>query len=208
MVGSGCKNHPLPCASEAAARLPGVAACQWWILALPLLFLCQQCHPGALVPPRKRKPESKHAAANLPHVSTWSVEEVKGRRLGFQKDAKSAAEMREGLSPGRRNSGQDGKMESPDVDIAAMSKAQHRGRATQSALRVGRALEDEVILVTGALRGAGRNSISGSRARSAIGGAEAHHKQRTFRWAEQRAVLATAMERRLGLAVICLRNRE
>ena len=53
-------------------------------------------------------------------------------------------------------------------------KAQHRGRATQCALRVDRALEDEVMLATGALRGAGRNSISGSRARSSIGEAAAH----------------------------------
>jgi len=53
-------------------------------------------------------------------------------------------------------------------------KAQHDGRATQSALRVGRALEDAVMRVTGALHGAGRCSVSGSRARSAIGQAEAH----------------------------------
>ena len=64
---------------------------------------------------------------------------LKGRRLGFQKDAKSesAAEMREGLSAGRRNSGQGGKMESPDVDIAAMSKssAPWQGNAVRVASR-------------------------------------------------------------------------
>ena len=67
-------------------------------------------------------------------------------------------------------------MESPDVDIAAMSKssAPWQGNAVRVASRQSRALEDEVMLVTGALRGAGRNSISGSRARSAIGEAEAH----------------------------------
>ena len=158
MVGSGCKNHPLPCASEAAARLPGVAACQWWILALPLLFLCQQCHPGPLVPPRKRKPESKHASANLPHVSTWSVEEVERaptRISRVRRTRRPRWNRRTWIS-------------------LRCQKAQHRGRAMQSALRVDRALEDEVMLATGALRGAGRNSISGSRARSSIGEAAAH----------------------------------
>jgi hypothetical protein len=104
------------------------------------------------------QPESKQAAANLPHVSTWSVEEVE--RAPTRISRPSAAEGREisgrdtgeGLSAGRRNSGQGGKM-----------KSQHRGRATQSVLRVGRALEDQVMRVTGALRGAGRNSISGTR---------------------------------------------
>jgi len=62
--------------------------------------------------------------------------------------------MREGLSAGRSNLGQGGKMELLDVDIAAMSKgSQHCGRATQSAWRVGRALEDAMMRVTGALRG-------------------------------------------------------
>ena len=56
-------------------------------------------------------------------------------------------------------------MESPDVDITAMSK---NSPCCEWA-------ERSKMLVTGALRGAGRNSISGSRARSAIGGeAEAH----------------------------------
>jgi len=52
---------------------------------------------------------------------------LKGRRLGFQKDAKSAAEM-----------------ESPEWMSLRCQTAQHRGRATQSALRVDRALEDEI----------------------------------------------------------------
>jgi len=39
---------------------------------------------------------------------------------------------------------------------------------------VGRALEDAVMHVTGSLRGAERYSISGSRASSTIGEAEAH----------------------------------
>jgi len=52
-------------------------------------------------------------------------------------------------------------------------KVQHRGRATQSALRVGRALEDAVMRVTGALCGAERCSVWDSQARSAIGEAEA-----------------------------------
>ena len=147
MVGSGCKNHPLPCASEAAARLPGVDACQRWILALPLLFLCQQCHPGPLVPPRKRKPESKHAAANLPHVSTWSVEEAErapnprlsaaeGREIRVGgRDAGGPLRRTKELGP-RREDGIAGR--GYRCDVKKLSTA-----ATQSALRVGRALEDD-----------------------------------------------------------------
>jgi len=46
-------------------------------------------------------------------------------------------------------------MESPDVDIASMSKssAPWQGNAVRVASRQSRALEDEVMLVTGALRG-------------------------------------------------------
>ena len=76
-----------------------------------------------------------------------------------------------------------------------VQKAQHCGRATQSALRVGRALEGAVMRVTSALRGGEAQTIS----EQCAGWHFVHEPQ---------AVLATATERRLGLAVICLRHRE
>ena len=135
--------------------------CQELLLASGGSSHCLSCFYASSVtlgPSSLLENASQSQSMRRPTYSTYPLgrsKKLKGRRLGFQKDA--AAEM-----------------ESPDVDIAAMSKAQRRGRATQCALRVDRALEDEVMLATGALRGAGRNSISGSRARSSIGEAAAH----------------------------------
>ena len=135
--------------------------CQELLLASGGSSHCLSCFYASSVtlgPSSLLEKASQSQSMRRPTYSTYPLgrsKKLKGRRLGFQKDA--AAEM-----------------ESPDVDIAAMSKAQRRGRATQCALRVDRALEDEVMLATGALRGAGRNSISGSRARSSIGEAAAH----------------------------------
>ena len=64
-----------------------------------------------------------------------------------------------------------------DMNIAAMyEKLSTQSNANQSAhaMRVGTALEAAAMRVTDTLRGAGRWLLSGSRARSAIGEAEAH----------------------------------
>ena len=113
--------------------------------------------PWAPRPSSKTQARVKACVGQL-HVSTWSVEEVERaptRISRVRRTRRPRWNRRTWIS-------------------LRCQKAQHRGRATQSALRVDRALEDEVMLATGALRGAGRNSISGSRARSSIGEAAAH----------------------------------
>ena len=137
--------------------------CQELLLASGGSSHCLSCFYASSVtlgPSSLLENASQSQSMRRPTYSTYPLgrsKKLKGRRLGFQKDAKSAAEKNRRTWMSLR-----------------CQKAQHRGRATQSALRVDRALEDEVMLATGALRGAGRNSISGSRARSSIGEAAAH----------------------------------
>ncbi len=77
-------------------------------------------------------------------------------------------------------------------------------------MQVGTALEAAAMRVTGTRRRAGRWLLSGSRARSAIGRRPTDHFENVplGLGMNRESMLATAMERRLGLAVICWRHIE